>query len=85
MDYTILSDTQSNGVTNETYKNKSIIINGTNEKDINLIIDGIKVDVGKTNSAYYTPIFPYQSYSSPSEISKDIIDFFLNNDTDIHK
>ena len=70
----------------EIYKNKTIIINYTdNKKDVSLTIDGIKVDVLKTNSTFYTPLLPYQSYSSPIDMSKDIIDFFLTNNTNNQK
>jgi hypothetical protein len=66
----------------ETYKNKTIIINSTDEDEQFVIIDGKHIDIIKNNSTYYTPLLPYQSYSSPMEIAKDIIDFLLLNSTE---
>ena len=73
---------QTNSVIEETYKNKTIIINNTDENNQFVMIDGKRIDIIKDNSTFYTPLLPYQSYSSPIEMSKDIIDLFLLNSTE---
>ncbi len=84
--YSNLDDFQSNKIIEEIYKNKTIIINYTNnENNMFVKIDGIHIDVLKINSTFYTPLLPYQSYSSPINLSKDIIKFFLINNTDNQK
>lgn len=72
---------QTGSVIEETYKNKTIIINNTDENNQFVTIDGKRIDIIKDNSTFYTPLLPYQSYSSPMEISKDVIDLFLLNNT----
>jgi hypothetical protein len=72
---------QTGSVIEQTYKNKTIIINNTDENKLFVMIDGKRIDIIKDNSTFYTPLLPYQSYSSPLEISKDIIDLLLLNST----
>jgi len=77
--YSIISNLQANNATNEIYKNKTIIINYTDSKDVTLTIEGKKIDIIKSNSTFYTPLLPYQAYSSPTNIAKYIIDLHLNS------
>lgn len=75
-------DNQTDSVIEETYKNKTIIINNTDENKQFVMIDGKRIDIIINNSTFYTSLLPYQSYSSPIDLSKDIIDFFLLNSTE---
>jgi len=76
---------QTNDATTEIYKNKTITINYTHASDITLTIEDRKIDIVKTNSTFYTPLLPYQAYSTPTNIAKDIIDLYLNNTETNHQ